>query len=523
MKRNILKDTLLLTVIQMGLDGLALILNVFVTRQLGTESVGILTLTASFFRLACITASGNAFLCASRFVSEELGRAVRDPERVLLHCIAVSMVLSLAVGSVILLAAPWCSREFLHTPALAGPMRLMACTLPLLSLTACMKGYYNALGRVGLCAASDVLDFLLHAGLTILLILLHRPAGSAALCRMTAVCTVCGSAGALLLLLGCFPRCRAGRTGRVSLPLHRYIALAVPVMAGSALQSALSSINDALVPVTLQQAGDSAADALSEFGIFEAIVIPTLFFPSTILCSLSSILVTETAREQAAGGRVRITHMAQEAVRKTLLFAVFVTAVLLRFGETIGTLLGGGPAAGRMIVLLAPVVPFIYLEIVLESLIKGLGAQGFSSVNYLCEYIIRISCVLIFIPLMGFKGVVLSYYASNICGNISRLLLILHRTGMHPALPLTVGIPVLSAVLTCEGTALGFRLLRADPGRNAVTMGCFLLAACPSYLAVCRFLTRLWRDRRSPLPVIGKTKKMQEDFPGFRLDISSRL
>ncbi|MBQ8927551.1 MAG: oligosaccharide flippase family protein [Oscillospiraceae bacterium] len=513
MKRNILKDTLLLTVIQMGLDGLALLLNVFVTRQLGTESVGILTLTASFFRLMCITASGNAFLCVSRFVSEELGKPLRDPERVLLHCISVSMVLSLLVGGAIVLCAPWCSREFLHTPSLAAPIRFMACTLPLLSLTACMRGYYNALGRVGLCAASDVLDFLVHAGLTVLIVLLHGPAGSAALCRMTAVCTVCGSAAALVLLLLCFPKCRAGRTGSVSLSLGRYIALAVPVMAGSALQSALSSINDALVPVTLQQSGDSASAALSEFGIFEAIVIPTLFFPSTVLCSLSSILVTETAREQAAGGSVRITHMAQEAVRKTLLFAVFVTAVLLRFGGTIGVLLGGSDTAGRMIVLLAPVVPFIYLEIVLESLIKGLGAQGFSSVNYLCEYIIRISCVLVLIPVMGFRGVVLSYYASNVCGNVSRLLLILKRTRMRPALPVTVGIPVLAAFLSCEASALLFRVLRTDPATDPVTMGIFTCAACPLYLWICRTLTRRAHGRRA----------VPENFRGFRLDISSRL
>ena len=45
MKRNIMKDTILLTVIQMSLDGLGLLLNAFMTRQLGTESMGVLTLT----------------------------------------------------------------------------------------------------------------------------------------------------------------------------------------------------------------------------------------------------------------------------------------------------------------------------------------------------------------------------------------------------------------------------------------------------------------------------------------------
>ena len=57
MQRNMVRDTVLLTVIQMLLDGLALLLNVFLNAQLGAEAIGILTLTASLYRLASVTAS----------------------------------------------------------------------------------------------------------------------------------------------------------------------------------------------------------------------------------------------------------------------------------------------------------------------------------------------------------------------------------------------------------------------------------------------------------------------------------
>ena len=157
--------------------------------------------------------------------------------------------------------------------------------------------------------------------------------------------------------------------------------LAIPVMAGSALTSFLSSANDALVPVTLKQSGNSSAEALSQFGIFEAIVIPVLFFPSTVLVSLSGILITETARENSACNKSRITCMAEKAVQKTIIFAVFVTEILILLGDEIGELLGGGITAGRTIALIAPVVPFIYLEIVLESIIKGTGAQTWRNIS----------------------------------------------------------------------------------------------------------------------------------------------
>ena len=491
MKRNILKDTILLTVIQMTLDGLALVLNVFLTRQLGTEAIGILTLTASFFRLAALTSNGNAFLCVSRFISEELGKSERDPRAVMRLCIGVSMVLSGVFTAVLLCCAPLCSVHFLKSPALAAPIRLMALSLPLVALTSCVRGWFNACCKSGLCAASDTVDFLVRSVIMLLFVFFSPARTPEGLCHLTAVSMIAGAAAQLLFLLCFLPSCKAERTGRASLDLGRYLRLALPVMGGSALTSFLSSANDALVPITLRQAGNSTAEAFSQFGIFEAIILPTLFFPSTVLCSLAGILITETAREKAAGRSVRITRLTETAVRKTIVFAVFVTAILMMLGRQLGELLGGGEVAGKMIVLLAPVVPFIYLEIVLESIIKGIGEQAFSSVNYLCEYIIRISFVLLFIPVFGFYGIVISYYASNICGNLSRIICIIRKTGMPPDPVRLVGIPVFSAVFATQLTRMSLSLCRMEPGGSILSMCLFTAMDGMLYLLVQRGLFRL--------------------------------
>ena len=72
-KKKILRDTALLTLIQLALDSAALLLNVFITRRLGASAIGIFSLMGSFLGLAGILSNGNAFLCTSRLVSEELG------------------------------------------------------------------------------------------------------------------------------------------------------------------------------------------------------------------------------------------------------------------------------------------------------------------------------------------------------------------------------------------------------------------------------------------------------------------
>lgn len=493
MRRNILRDTILLTVSQMLLDGLALVVNVFLTNRLGTEAIGLLTLTTTFFRLAAVTANGNVFLCASRFLSEELGKKERNPGKVLGCCMGVSMTLSAVVSGGLLMFAPWCSEKFLQSTELSSSIRIMAVSLPLLTAAACMKGWFNACCKAGLCAISDAVEFLVRTLLMTAFIIFCKPETHAALCDMTAFGIIAGAAASLVFLLVMLPACRAGKTAaKASINLFQYLKAAIPVMLGSALTSSLSYANDALVPLTLRQAGNSAAEAFSQFGIFEAIIIPTLFFPSTILCSLASILMTETAREKAGGGFVRITALTEKTVRQTIVFSVFVTMILMLFGKELGVLLGGGEIAGRMIRLLAPVVPFIYLEIVLESIIKGLGAQAFSSFNYLFEYIIRISFVLIFIPLFGFYGIVLSYYASNICGNISRLVVVIRKTGMCPEPVRLLGIPLFSAVFAVQVASSGFALLHAAPGGSVFYILLFTLLSGCVYLSMQRMLFRMY-------------------------------
>ena len=107
-----------------------------------------------------------------------------------------------------------------------------------------------------------------------------------------------------------------------------------------------------------------------------------------------------------------------------------------------------------MIRILAPVVPFIYLEIVLEALIKGMGRQNFSSLNYLAEYVIRICVVLVCIPLFGFYGIVASYYTSNVFGNCNRLRMAVKTANLRFRFGKLIGKPVFAAGFSFTAASL---------------------------------------------------------------------
>ncbi len=394
-KRSVIRDTIKMTAVQFVLECLALWFQSWMTRRVGAETVGILALAGSFFQLAAMAAGGNAMLCASRFVSEELGRTGGCPARVLRHGLCFCLMLAVPVSTAVYWFAPELSRQFLRDAALADAVRMMALLLPLWGYCACLRGYFNAVCRVAVPALCDVLEFLLRVG--ILAFLLRQGAASSVqVCRDLIYSMAAGTFCTAIFLTVLYVR-RRESDGTCSLSFWRYGRLAFPVALGGCLTAALSTANDTLIPITLRQSGDSASHALEQFGTFEGVVIPVLFFPSTMLCALSGILIPEIARANAAGNQRRVCQLTERVIQLTLIFAILIAAILLKFGGRVGYWMDGGTLSGKMIRILAPVVPFIYLEIVLEALLKGMGKQNFSSLNYLAEYVIRICVVLIFI------------------------------------------------------------------------------------------------------------------------------
>lgn len=448
MKNRIIRDTILLTIMQLILDSASLFLNGFITRQLGASAIGIFSLMGSFLGLAGIISNGNAFLCTSRLISEEMGKKQGNPNRILLHGIKLCILLSFTVSAMLIIFAKPLGMKFFGEQEVVASLRFMPIALVTGAVSCCFKGYFNACRKASSVGIADIAEFIVRSVTIVIMTVISADNSESAVCRIMITSIIAGNLTSFVFLLILFARKRIKGKGKGTLSFRQYASFAFPIMAGGILTSVLSSTNDALVPICLRQYGDSLDEALALFGIFEAIVIPTLFFPSVVLCSLSGIIVTESARATASGNTERIQSITSRLIRYTMIYGVFASAVLVRFGRPIGELLGGGEIGGNMISAIAPVVPFIYLEIVLEAMIKGMGLQGFSSVNYFAEYVIRISIVLVAVSHIGFWGIALSYYASNIFGNISRLVKLLCHTKLRFRLFSMVLSPILYAVLT---------------------------------------------------------------------------
>ena len=401
-------------------------LNVIISNKIGTASVGVMTLITSLFSFIMVLANGNIFISTSRFVSEEIGSGNRNVSKIMRLSMGFSFTLSTAFSAVSFALAKVISAYSGGAEELALSVRIIALSLPPAALGSCIKGYFNGNRNVKIPCMGDIIEFSAKWVSLMLgtVFLLDR---GVSVYLMISVSILIGEAVSCIYFVinysAAYREFSALPIGKPRIEkVTAYLKFSLPIVASGYVQMIMSSLNEALVPIALLKYNSSTDRAMSEYGMFEAMIMPAVFFPSVILTSLSSIMIPEIAGASSAGNISRVRSLITKTFDRAFKYSFFIAGMLLMTGRGIGAILcPSDTLVSETLVKMFPVVPFIYLEIVLGGIIKGLGRQNFSTLNSLCEYIIRILCVVIFVRLYGFAGVLISYYASNIYSNIVRI------------------------------------------------------------------------------------------------------
>ncbi len=157
--------------------------------------------------------------------------------------------------------------------------------------------------------------------------------------------------------------------------LHGMFHIAVPCTLSSAARSLLSTTENLLIPRELGRYRLSCAASMSAYGLLQGMAMPMLYFSVFVLTSFASLLIPKTAREFELSHRRAVRHITQRAVHAALQFGIFCAGIFFVFGSDWGEAFYKSREAGAYLKILAPLVPLLYLDVVVDSLLKGLDEQ----------------------------------------------------------------------------------------------------------------------------------------------------
>ena len=367
--------SLLMRCIAMGFQG-------YLSGRIGAAGIGLYQLVMSVELLASTFAISGIRFAVTRLVSEELGMGRAGG----VHGAMVrSALYALIFGSAAMLLLTRFAEPvgflWIGDARTVMSLRILAFGLPCLALSSVISGYFTACGRIWKPSLVHLMEQCAVV-VFVALFLERAPEGDielscAAVCAGVTASDMLSLALMLAFYLG-DRRKYGSRTGESISLTGRMLSVALPLAVSAYARSALSTLEHLLVPRGFRKSGLSADAALAGYGVIQGMAMPVLSFPSCLLSSLAENVIPELTGAQVRGEREKIRREVRSLLTMSLLFAIAVAFALFVTSDFIGSALFASSEAGKYIRLLAPLIPAMYVDMVVDGCLKGLGQQVWS-------------------------------------------------------------------------------------------------------------------------------------------------
>ena len=158
--------------------------------------------------------------------------------------------------------------------------------------------------------------------------------------------------------------------------------------------------------------------------------MPVIMFPSVFINCFASLLVPEFSRYYVKKDSKRIKQMSTFILVSTLMFSICICAIIFCLAEPICNILYRQANISQYVKMLSFLIPCIYLDLVIDNILKGLDAQVSVVFINIADCLITISFIYFIVPSLGFLGYILSIFVSeifNVVISLLRLLVLIHN------------------------------------------------------------------------------------------------
>ena len=415
--RSIRKNAALLTVSSLVMQSLSMLWQVWLAAHIGPAGIGLFQLIGSVgFLFITLAVSGIRF-SVTRLLAEELG-AVPRRERLRRDAPLLRLRALFRAGrgghSLFSCRAHWFSGS-------GTPARYARCTprrppFRRLRSRALCPGTSPPSGACGKRRSPSFSHSFCAWDFSALLL---APCSRGDLSAVCAALSASGTAAEIALARACRALSRRPETvlsgGRMRSrshaadAAHRAAARLVRLCAERA-----QHVPPALVPRGLRLSGLSAESALAGYGVINGMAMPVLLLPTCLPLSVAELLVPALTEMQVAGEHGRVRRSVREMLGKTFLLSLGAAAAFFVFARPLGMLLYGSAEAARFLRLLAPMVPFLYTDIVTDGCLKGLGQMMASMAFNIAEAALGLVLVWALLPRWALTGYLVTLYICEV-------------------------------------------------------------------------------------------------------------
>jgi len=449
-------NALLLAGATLFMRTVSVIWSAYVSNRIGAEGMGLFSLIMSAYAFAVTLATSGINLAVTRLVSEELayGNGV-SAVRAMRRCLAYAVIFGTAAALILFFGADVISSRLLGDERTRISLQALAVSLPFIAVSNVMSGYFSAVRRIYKSAISNVIEQFIKIAIIIVALDYFAPRGIEYACLALVIGTSVseGISFSYMFLLYLVDKKRhlPKHDARPSAQLtKRMLGISVPIALSAYLRSGLSTAEHVLIPVGLKKSGANATDALSLYGVVHGMVFPLILFPAALCSTFASLIVPELselkAKYQSVKESKHIKYIVARSIKFGLLFAIFAAGVFIYFSDELGMLVYNNELCGKYIRIFGFLIPVMYLDTVVDGMLKGLGEQLASMRYNIIDSAVSVALVMLLLPRYGIDGYVFCVFITELLNASLSLARLMKVTKFHFKIFEFAAVPALCAV-----------------------------------------------------------------------------
>lgn len=413
-------NTLILLASSILLQVIGMFFNIYISNTIGEEAIGVFSLVMSVYMFGITLASAGINISSTRIVSEELACNNQiGAKKAAQKSIILSLTFGICASIIFFILADFLVVKCLHNKISKNVIYLICVALPFISMSSAINGYFTAVRRVYKNAFAKFFEEFVKILATFILLKSFMPNEINYACYALILADVISEVVSFiyLYLLYKFDKrnhLHKSRYKDIDSYTNRILRITIPIALTSYLRSGLSTIKQLTIPISLQKSGMNSSNSLISYGIVNGMAMPIIMFPIILITSFSGLLIPEFSRYYVEKKYKKIQLISFIILTFTFIFSILVAFLMFFLADNLSLTIYNKIEIAKYVRILSPLIIFMYLDVVIDSILKSLDAQVSVMIINILDCVISISFIYFFVPILGFCGYIISIFISEV-------------------------------------------------------------------------------------------------------------
>lgn len=411
-------NTIILIITSFFMRTISIFFDIYIANKIGSQGIGLFNLIMSVYLFAITIANSGIGLASTRIVAEEIALDRKQGTKIAMtKCIIYSLILGTIAAILLTILAPFLCKNILHGKINETALYIISISLPFSAIASAINGYFVGVKKVSKNSLYEVFNIMTKIIITFLLINYISPKNVEISCIILIFANTVSEILSFVYLYILY-RIDLKKINDVRKTkenyLKRVLKISIPIAITSYIRSGLSTIKHMLIPLRLEKHGMTCDNALSTYGMINGMVMPLLLFPGLIINSVSSLLIPEFARYRAKKDYKRMNEVINTTFFLSIIFSIVVVIIYTLFHKQIAIFTYRNLEIGNYLLILAPLTLFMYLDHIVDAILKGIDGQVGVMYCNIIDLFMSIALIYTIVPVYGLNGYIFILYFSEI-------------------------------------------------------------------------------------------------------------